>query len=368
MLLSSLAAAQSIPPASIAGQAIGWMKVHDFKDSTAPLKVDHRVYSPAQLTIGSKLATWMQASYVPVGALGDVVRGVSAKLGPYNQNTAALPQSYGVYGKLYTDLKYGPNRAIVRASNSHLTWDIHVNGFYGEPADALSTPEHYYFTLPTFVQQGYSDELEKAVDLSRHPFLGQFPAWFQRNSLNGNRKFVLLSKDRRLPFVTLTKGEYLDAIGVALTRFYDAEKKRIAEAEQGDPQRIARWMKPHEEKFARRRAVLATNREKYTARLQEVAGIWQMTPDLLLENYPDVFEGNGGSATRLPVYTIDRATVERAKGAPLWIVVTWTADLNDPVNRHLHEAVIDNFNFEYVYNYFFDPAKVTGQPYTPRRH
>lgn len=113
------------------------------------------------------------------------------------------------------------------------------------------TPERKYFTLPTFVQQGYSDELEKAVDLSRHPFLGQFPAWCQRNSVNGNRKFVLLSKDRHLPFVTLTKGEYPDAIGVALTRFYDAEKKRIAEAEQGDPQRIAQWMKPHEEKFAR---------------------------------------------------------------------------------------------------------------------
>jgi hypothetical protein len=66
ILLSPLVAAQSIPTASIAGQAIGWMKVHDFKDSTAPLRVDHRVYSPAQLTIASKLATWMQASYVPV--------------------------------------------------------------------------------------------------------------------------------------------------------------------------------------------------------------------------------------------------------------------------------------------------------------
>lgn len=84
-----------------------------------------------------------------------------------------------------------------------------------------------------------------------------------------------------------------------------------------------------------------------------------MTPDLLLENDPDVFEVNGGSATRLPVYTIDRATVERAKGdAPPWIVVTRTADLNDPVNKRLHEAVINNFNFEYLYDHFFDPAKV----------
>lgn len=361
-------AAQPIPPASVTDRAIGWMKVYDFKDATAPLTVDHRVYSAAQLTTGAKLANWMQASYVPIGALGDVVRAVSVKLGPYNRNTAALPQSYGVHGKLYTDLRHGANRIIERASNSHLTWDIQANGFYGEPANALSTPTNYYFTLPTFVQQGYSGELEKAVDLSGHPFLGEFPAWFQRNSFNGNRKFVLLSKDRRMPFVKLTKGQYLDAIDVAITRLHDAEKARITQAEQGDPKRIAQWVKPLEEKTARRRAVLAANREKYGARIQEVAEIWTTTPDVLLENYPDVFDGNGGSSMRLPVYTIDRATVERAKGdAPLWIVVSWTADLNDPVNKRLHEAVVKHFNFEYVFNHFFDPEKVAGRPYAPRR-
>ncbi len=43
------------------------------------------------------------------------------------------------------------------------------------------------------------------------------------------------------------------------------------------------------------------------------------------------------------------------------------AGLRDPVNKHLHGEVIDTFNAEYVYNYFFDPARVTGQPYTPLR-
>ena len=55
---------------------------------------------------------------------------------------------------------------------------------YGEPAILLSTPEQYYFTLPKFSEQGtnYGDELEKAVDLSTHPVLGRFPAYFFRNS------------------------------------------------------------------------------------------------------------------------------------------------------------------------------------------
>jgi hypothetical protein len=38
-----------------------------------------------------------------------------------------------------------------------------------------------------------------------------------------------------------------------------------------------------------------------------------------------------------------------------------------PYFVHLHESIINNFNFDYVYNYFFDPEKVKGQPYKPLR-
>ena len=33
----------------------------------------------------------------------------------------------------------------------------------------------------------------------------------------------------------------------------------------------------------------------------------------------------------------------------------------------MHESIINNFNFDYVYNFFFDPEKVKGMPYKPRR-
>jgi hypothetical protein len=253
-------------------------------------------------------------------------------------------------------------------SNSHYVWTIEANGFYGIPADAISTPEHYYFTLPTFAQQGYGDDLEKAADVSRHPVLGQFPAFFMRNSATGNRKYVLLSKDHRLPFEPLTKGEYLDAADVAIGRWRSAEKRRITEAEQGDQKRIDIAMKYVDERTAKRMAVLAKNREKYRDRLQETAEIATDQPDVMLENYPDVFEGNGGTAMRLPVYTIDPRLAELCKtDAPQWIVMSWTAQLNQPVSRSLHEAILNNVNVEYIYNYFFDPGKVKGQPYKPLR-
>jgi len=364
--------AQEIRRQSIEDKVLGWIKIYDYKGATQPIKMDDRVYSPAQLSIAQLFANWMQASYLPTGALGDVVQIRNEQLGQSNQNVAALPQSYGAYAKLYTELKYDTNKKLTPLTNSHVVWTIAANGFYGIPADALSTPEHYYFTLPTFAEQGYGgegrDDLEKAADVSRHPVLGQFPAFFMRNSRTGNRKYVLLSKDHKLPFIKITKGEYLQATEAAIARMYDAEKQKIARDNVGDQKGIDYFTAYLNTKNEKRAAVLRSNKEKYRNRLQETAEIWTDQPGAMLENFPDVFEGNGATAMRLPVYTIDPRLVELCKtDAPQWIVMSWTAQLNDPVILSLHNAILNNVNVQYIYDYFFDPGKVKGQPYKPLR-
>ena len=52
---------------------------------------------------------------------------------------------------------------------------------------------------------------------------------------------------------------------------------------------------------------------------------------------------------------------------PQWIVVSWTASVTEPIGKQLHESVINNFNFEYLYDFFFDPVKVKGKPYQSLR-
>jgi hypothetical protein len=364
--------AQAIPPQSIEDEVLGWIKIYDYKGATVPIKMDARVYSPAQLSIAQLFANWMQASYLPKGALGDVVQIRNEKLGQFNQNVAALPQSYGAFAKLYNFLKFDANKKMVPQTNDHYVWTLEANGFYGIPADALSTPEHYYFTLPNFAEQGYGgtgrDDLEKMVDVSRHPVLGQFPAYFERNSATGNRKYVLLSKDHKLPFINVTKGEYLQATEAAIARMYDAEKQKIARDNAGNQKSIDYFIGYLNTKNEKRAAVLESNKEKYRNRLQETAEIFTMQPDAMLENYPDVFEGSGASRLKLPVYKVDPALAELCKtDAPQWIVMSWTAQLNDPVSRNLHEAVLNNVNVQYIYDYFFDPEKVKGQPYKPLR-
>lgn len=367
--------AQQIPRQAIEDKVLGWIKIYDYKGATVPITVDHRVYSPAQLSIAQLFANWMQASFLPTSALGDVVQIRNERLNPYNQNTAAKPLSYGAMAKLYFELKYDANKKMTPLTNSHWVWIIEANGFFGIPLDALSTPEHYYFTLPTFAQTSFqgaakeADALEKAADVSRHPVLGQFPTFFGANQVGGvSRKYVLLSKDRKLPFVKITKGEYLQATEAAIAKLYDDEKKKIARDNVGNQGSIDAFTAGLNTKNEKRAAALKINKEKYRNRLQETAEIFTTQPDAMLENYPDVFEGNGNAALRLPVYTIDPRLSELSKtDAPQWILLSWTAILNDPVSRSLHEAILNNLNVQYVYDYFFDPDKVKGQPYKPLR-
>lgn len=360
--------AQSVSSASIEDSVIGWIKVYNFKGAKEQVKVDHRVYSVAQLSLCDSFANWIQSSYMPKGGLGDVRRTVSEKLGLYNQNTAAYPQSYGVVSKTYVELKYNSSKKLEPFTNSHLRWSIMANAVYGTAAQALCTPTEYYFTLPSFVEQGFTSGLEKLVDLSDHPVLKRFPTYYQRNSVTGNEKMVILSKDNRSPFIKITKGEYLQIVEAAIARLYETEKKKIYESEKGNQRSIDYFMKYLNENHAKRLLCLKNNKEKYKNRLQETAEIFTTAPDVLLENYPDVFEGNGGSSLKLPVYKIDPSVAALCKSnKPQWILISWTANVNEPVDKHLHESVINNFDFEYVYNFFFDPEKVKGKRYQPLR-
>ena len=359
---------QPIPSSELEDQVLGWIKVYDYKGATKPITVDTRVYSTAQLSIAQLFANWMQASYLPKGALGDVLQLRNAKLSAYNQNTAAHPQAYGALVKVYTELMYGVNKKIEPLTSDAFVWGIEANGFYGEPIGTISTPERAYFTLPTFEQQGYGVELDKAADVSRHPVLRQFPTRFVRNSRSGNQRLVVLSKDHRHPFVTVTKGEYLQALEAAVARNYADEKQKIARDNKGNQRSIDSFTDYLNTNHEKRLAVLRSNKEKYQARLQETAEIWTQEPGPLLENYADVFEGNGGTPRRLQVYTIDPRVIELSKtDAPQWIVMYWTAHLNDPISLGLHDAILNNVDFQYIYDYFFDSAKVKGQPYKPLR-
>lgn len=362
--------AQQIPRQAVQDSVIGWMKVYKFTGVRAPLTIDSKRYSSAQLSIADSLANWIQASYVPKGALGDVIRRLSPKLGLYNKNDAALPQSYGAYAKTYFELKYDSNRKLAPFTNSHLTWSIQANTVFGEPLQVLNTPSQYYFLIPGFGKRSVAVKPEtRRYDLSGHPAVKPFITYFndQLKSSTANATYVLLSKDNKLPFITINKAEYLEKLAGAIERKHSGEREyAIKSWPEGNARATA--LRDADNRYAKRLDFLKSNREKYRSRLQETAEVFSIQPDELLENYKDVFEGSGGSGERYPVYKIDPALAGLAKtDKPQWIVVWWDGDLLDPVGKQQHDAILNNFDFQYVSDFFFAPEKLRGRPYRPLR-
>lgn len=364
----SATSAQQIPRQSYQDSVIGWMKVYKFTGARAPMTVDAKRYSPAQLSIGDSLVNWIQASYTPKGALGDVIRSVSSKLGLYNKNDAAKPQTYGAFAKTYTELKYDANHKMVPFTNSHLTWSIQANMVFGEPLLVLNTPTQYYFLLPGLGKPASMPNSDSyRYDLSGHPAVKKYITYFndQLNSTTANATYVLLAKDNKLPFVAISKAEYLDKMAGAIARKHDSEKEyAIKSWPEGNARASA--LRDAEDRYQKRMGLLANNREKYGSRLQEKAEVFALQPDVLLENYKDAFEGNGGSAARYAVYKVDPVMNDLAKtDKPQWIVVWWNGDLLDPVGKQQIDAIVDNFDFQYLYDFFFASEKVKGRSYRP---
>ncbi len=376
IISSSAAFAQPIPRESIEDRTIGWMKSYHFNGAKEPLKVDDKLYSVNQLSIADSLANWMYASYMPKGGLGELKKSVSEKLGLYNQYTAGKPQSYGAYSKTYSELKYDNNKKIVPVTNSHSYWGIFANQVPGDwGVRDICTPTKYYFTMPSGDDEFADARITRQLDLSKVLSIAPYISFWVKNMGYGQgMEHVLLCKDNKSPFVNITRGEYLEAWEAGITAYYNAEAKKIPEREQGIQKRIDAEMKLLNEKVQRFKDGLQANKDKYKNRLGEPA-LTKAQPSIIdLENARDVFTGSYLDETQpdsdlVPVYKVDPTVAELCKkDKPQWILVSWDYyPSTDPVQNQQHDAVINNFNFTHVYNFFFYPEKVKGKPYKPLR-
>jgi hypothetical protein len=367
--------AQEIPRAEIEDSIIGWMKVYNFKGVKQDLKQDNKLYSAAQLSLCDSFANWMQASYIPKGGLGDVRKVVSEKIGAYNKEIEALPQSYGAYSVTYLFLKKNTQQKFVPVNNLGFYWNIRANEVPSEfVIRDLSTPTECYFTLPSFESKHEGESLKKFHDLTKVESLKSYTTfWVQGAEVGAGMDYVMLSKDNKSPFVKLTKGEYLKLLERAMPVVYEREKKKIFEKEQGNQKSIDYFMKYLDDQTEKRKLNLKKTQEKYKDRLDEVALV-NAQPSLFdLNDGRDVFSSGYLSdreetSGRMPVYKVDPVMADRCKtDKPQWVMVSWVIGINNPAEKCLHEAITKNFNFDYLYNFCFSPDKVKGILYKPLR-
>jgi hypothetical protein len=359
----------------------GWIKVYNFKGITKPVKVDEKNYTTAQLSLVDSFANWMQASYTPKGGLGDIKKYLTPQKNVYNERyNEAVPLSYGASAVTYRFLKKVNGKWTPENNLGH-KWTIAANEI---PLDnrllGINTNKVCLFNIPAYdkvliKEQPSSLEAreKKMYDLSGYPSISKY-IYYTRPTANSQeqvRSVVILSKDNRFPFVQVTIGEMLKYMEDAIPVKYAEEKQTAYEQNAYDANHLASAMRNLDKKYNDAKAMLNRLKEKYTTRVAEFA-YGSHYSVMALANGEDIFT-NGRDADKfdlsVPVYRVDPALEALCKtDRPQWIMIKWFGgSLEEPYFRHMFESVVNNFNFDYVYDFFFDPARVKGQRYRPLR-
>lgn len=375
LLIGVTALSQKSEKQIIEDSVYGWFKVYNFKaNEYKPQVANGRTYSSRQKSYVDSFANWIQASYIPKGGLGDVKRKLISPKSDY-VSLESLPQAYGATAFTWAMSvnKATGKHEIIR--ETEIPFGVFANEVIGMPIHVLCTPAQYFFTRPGTGDDRFrfvDGSLRSKYDITKLPQLKKYITFYSEAS-NYDRNAslvdaVLLSKDNRMPFIAVSKGEYLDLLSDALERAYQkdvdyAEKQWSAGAARDNVLNEARAKKD------KRRLKIAQARERYKGRLTEVATVTTAQPGILLENYEDIFEGNGGAANKYTIYKVDPEMAAKCKeDTPQWILFTWYWEADDPKLVHMHESIINNFNFDYVYDFFFSPQKVKGLSYKPLRN
>ncbi|HMK19437.1 MAG TPA: hypothetical protein VK492_14640 [Chitinophagaceae bacterium] len=359
---------------SIADIDIGWMKIYKHTTPAKGKTLGNRVYSDKQIGYTQQFVEWMQQSYLPKGCLGDAgyyqnyiykFSGTNSSLGnAISEHSNALPLMYGAYSKVYMFLKKDAQGKFVPQNNLGDYWFIEANQLehISKQIWFISSPDEYYFLLPDFTSnsKGYN-----ADDKDESNLLG----FANSKNIEGYKHFyippktlvddggyvVIMTKDNKeLPFEKITIGE-----------FFTQAEKQLPVWQKVDP--------TSPENFAKAQNNLARLKEKYKNRWNDIAEL-QLSAEISFftfvnatEGYNDMFDNKG--QTTFPILKVSKQALALCKtDQPQWLVIRWSFGLNNSAYYlHLHESILNNFNFKYAYDYFFDSEKVKGQPYKPLR-
>ncbi len=361
---------------------LGWKKIYHFEGAVKGQQVDDKYYTPMQISYSDSIANWMQASYMPKGGLGDIKITVLDKIGLYNAYNKALPQSYGAIAYTYLYLKKDVKGKWTNETTHAFLWKVMANEVPEYLFHDLCTENQYYFTIPgmdeKLVKESGSKEFQykKLYDLSSHKMIGNYINMVIPDfGDNQRRNIVILSKDSKFPFQQLSIGEVLSVTEKTLPLKLEEERKKILERTQGNQKDFDFYFNSEKQKHDKARATLTKLNEKYKTQLNDPAyingGIFGIID---LANGYDIFAGqkvdeNGTIKKTYPIYKVNPEMQSLCKtDKPQWIYLSWVGGiLQDPVFQQMHEAIINNFDFDYVYNFFFNPEKVKGIKYKPLR-
>lgn len=370
-------AAQPTAEQIIADSSFGWMKIYHYKGAKTSRTLNDKVFSPAQLSLCDSFSNWIQASYIPKGCIGDVRRMIGPGENIYNPTIKYQPQIYGTTA--YTWSLFMENGKPKPIQETEIPWGITANEIPGNLLKPISTGGDIYFFMEE-TKVFHQGTPQKIIDQYNIKTLPQFKNYHTLHSTSsrydrnaGFVEAVLLCKDNKLPFITVTVQELINRCEMMINQSHEEALQSIREKNSGNQKSIDYFSSYENDNYKRALKNFAIFKDRYAHLGNQPAMLPSNFDYVDFYNGQDIFRDisledkitNYGYPV-YPVYKLAPGTKEMSKqDKPLWIRVTWNWDIADERMKHLHESIINNFNFDYLYNFLFYPEKVKGIPYKP---
>ncbi|MFV0606094.1 MAG: hypothetical protein ACK5NK_09660 [Niabella sp.] len=370
LLCSITTTAQRTKDAMLEDSVFAWKPMQGLVPSKYPWAI-----SPAQQKLPALFFEWIKKSHPLVGAVNK-----SYALAEPNNKDEASSYAVGVNAAVWRAIWDNTGKVVKNQPHSETPIQMLTNYLIdATPISLLSIPGRPVFFRrsqnpeETFADWGYGSRLINQFQLEKHPQLEKYIVQYYGCVGEGCQPMVAvyLAPNNKLPIRQLTRGEVLNMCEAAIP----GEIKRLL----GDPITVNNnYLK---EKYAAREKELKINqapkwktnieklRKQYASSLDELAFIRNINGIQMsdFENGNDIFEIT--TSRKFGVYTYEDGVMENSKkDKPLWICINWMpANENTMLYaREVHRSMTTHFNFDYVYNYFFNADKVKGQPYAIR--
>ena len=183
---------------------------------------------------------------------------------------------------------------------------------------------------------------------------------------------MYLTPNNKLPFTAITKGELLQRAEEALDKQTAAELKDVQAKWPNNQKAQDEAMAYRKENIDKYRTNIQKLKERYKNSLNEPAVIRDMQPTMYsFQLDPDIFKIDTYEKELKHYYQVYKVNpdlyAKMQSDVPQWVAVAFPFETKENGNqRHeMYTALSQNFNYGYVYDYFFDPEKVKGLAYKP---
>ncbi len=348
-----------------------WKPIPQLKASTYP-----RSFSPAQLKYPTLFAQWLQKSYIPIGALD-----FSYAVAEPSKTGEIQPYGTGINAAMWRAMWDNSGSRVIRQPHSeNPIWVLTNFIIDAQPIRLLTVPGRAVFMRrspqidKTFIESSENrNKFVRQLQLEDHPQIGKYNIQYYGCDGDGCQPLiaVYLTPGNKLPIRQLTRGQVLDMIEQAIPAEIIVAKNKLKSTFGHRPESLREEYKRFDE----------TVLPKWKSNLQKLKIQYANSLDLPAEirntngiEMINIFNGDDifADETLLKdqntygIYTYEDGLLEKSKkDPPLWVCISWKpADIQyNPYEREIHRSMITHFNFDYVYDYFFQPQKIKQIPY-----